>query len=240
MAACARRSLLAVVLLATILATGCNVLEVPFILFGPEPTNPPEMKSLASPDKKKEVKVVVLAYAGSETRAEFINIDRELAYLVANNLREGFAYAKENVRVIPTKKVEKFKQDHPNWKTMDLASIGKRFDADYVIYIEIDPHSLDLYEKGYGCYRGVADTTITLVDVNDPDEGPMPKEMCFQYPGEGKIAPEVNEIRPVQFRQMFAGYMAKKIAWCFVTHTVKAGYHQEIDAGQGEQTMQLR
>ena len=124
--------------------------------------------------------------------------------------------------------------------SMDLASIGKRFDADYVIYIEIDPHSLDLYEKGYGCYRGVADTTITLVDVNDPDEGPMPKEMCFQYPGEGKIAPEVNEIRPVQFRQMFAGYMAKKIAWCFVTHTVKAGYHQEIDAGQGEQTMQLR
>jgi hypothetical protein len=230
MAANLRRSLLTILCLAAPLATGCNVLEVPFILFGPEPSVPPEMKALASPDKKKEVKVLILTYSGSETRTDFTGFDAELSTLMAANLREYYQSNREKVSVISTKKVERFKQDHPNWKGLDLGSIGRRkeFDADYVIYVELDPRTLALYERGNSLqYVGTADATVTLVDVNDPDDGTESKEKTFKFPGQGKTGPDVNEMRPNQFRQVLARYMAKKLAWCFIPHTVKQQYHED-------------
>jgi hypothetical protein len=231
MAANLRFSLLGVLCLAVPLATGCNVLEVPFILFGPEPSVGPEMKGLASPDKKKDVKVMVLTYSGSDTRSDFTNFDAELANMIASNMRESYQENKDKVTILSTKKVERFKQDHPNWKTMDLAALGKHkeFDADYVIYVEIDPRSLALYERGNSmqCYRGTADATVTLVNVKDSEESELPREMSFTFPGEGKVGPEVSDMRPNQFRQLFVRYMAKKLAWNFIPHTVKQKYHED-------------
>ena len=48
-------------------AAGCNVIGTAMYVFGPEPKRDPELVRLASDDKKKEVKVVIIASSGMET-----------------------------------------------------------------------------------------------------------------------------------------------------------------------------
>src|SRR5262245_9079924 len=71
MAATWRRWCLLGVFLTAALGSGCNILSLPFFIFGPEPKIEAKLHKLASDEKDKEVKVVILAYSGLETRPEF-------------------------------------------------------------------------------------------------------------------------------------------------------------------------
>jgi hypothetical protein len=225
MAATWRRGALSVLILVAVCGTGCNVLSVPFFLFGPEPKEEPMLKAVASKDKDKDVKVVVLTYGGLETRPEFLRADRDLTIQVVKQLREAFKYNEEKVTVVAPSKVDEFKNSHPNWKSMELADIGKRFDADYVIYLEIN--KLTLYEPGSSnlLYHGRADVTVNLVDVNQPDDAPESKELTAGYPGDsrGSMIP-VDDMTPQAFKAAFFTEVATQIAWHFAAHPTSDSY----------------
>lgn len=228
MAAHTRIGLMAGICLAAGLTTGCNLLSLPFFIFGPEPSVPAEMKQIGSKDKRNEVSVVVLAYAGPETRPEFIKVDRDLAARIADEMRTAFQANEEKVKVVSPSKVEKFKQEHLSWQTMEPAEIGKHFNADYVVYVELDNESLSLYERGSGreLFRGHADYTVTLVNVHDPDEGTKRKQFSYTYPSEAK-AIQATDSTVILFKQKFLEQIARKVAWCVTKHPTKYGYVEE-------------
>jgi hypothetical protein len=213
-----RRWLLPVLLLLTVACTlGCNPFLLPFL--GPEAKQPPLLKKVASDEKGKEVTVVVLTYAGLETRPEFLRADRDLSYLVAKELREAFKANDEKVKVVAPSKVEEFKNNHPDWKKMDLAEIGGRFDADYVVYLELG--KLSLYEQGSAnlLLHGRAELTVNLVDVNHPDDAPETRELTVTHPGEstgGAIS--VDDQTPQAFKAEFYKRIATQVAWHFTAH----------------------
>lgn len=215
-----RRALLTLgVLLCVCVGFGCNLLTVPFFLFGPESKREAELGRIASDNKDKTVKVVILSYGGLETRPEYINIDRELSAQLAKHLKEGFKYNKEKVTIVSPKKVEEFKNETPRWHTLGLEEVGQKFDADFVIYLEIN--KISLYEKGMGhqLYRGRAEITVTVVDTSKPGETPTTKEFSCVYPSEarGPIAGgEGNNAR--EFRQAFLNHAAKRLSWFFTSH----------------------
>src|SRR6266540_1521108 len=129
------------------LSAGCNMMALPYFLGLPGFEGKHDAKcKLASDDKEKEVKVLILASTGMETRPEFMRVDRDLAGMVAANLREGFKKNKEKVTLVPNSQVEKYKDDHPNWRRLDPMEIGKHFQADYVIDLEVN--KITLYEPG--------------------------------------------------------------------------------------------
>ena len=79
MAATWRRRFVAVLVLAAFLPAGCNMLAVPFFLFGPEPKIEPSLRSIAPKDKEKDRKVVVLTYSNNiEMRPELLRADRDI------------------------------------------------------------------------------------------------------------------------------------------------------------------
>jgi hypothetical protein len=223
-----RRWLLPALLLVTLACTfGCNPLTFPFFL-GPESSIPPQLKKLASDDKTQQVTAVVLTYSGLETRPEFLRADRDLGNLIVKQLRESFKDNGENVKLVPPSKVEEFKNTHPTWHTMELAEIGKHFDADYVIYLEIG--HLSLYEPGSAnsLYRGRADLTVNLVDVNQPDEAPDTKELNITYPTEsGGMAIPAEDKSPQLFKAEFYKRLATQVAWQFTAHLTADDYHQD-------------
>src|SRR6516162_7334138 len=100
MAAIKRLGLLAGILLAAGMMTGCNLFYLPILLFGPEPTIPPEMKQLGAKDKRNEITILVLTYAGPETRPEFIKFDRDLAAVVADEMRKTFKDNGDQIKVV--------------------------------------------------------------------------------------------------------------------------------------------
>src|SRR5262249_6489149 len=131
---------------------------------------------LASADKEKEVRVVILASAGLETRPELLRVEREIGHALAQKLQEGFKANSEKVVLVPSSRVEKYKDDHPGWNSMAPDEIGKYFRADYVINLEIK--DITLYENGSAnqLFRGRAAIAVDVVDVHKSSEGPVYQE----------------------------------------------------------------
>jgi hypothetical protein len=208
--------------LLLLVASGCNMMAMPFFLIpGMEPKIDAKCK-LASSDKEKTVRVVILASSGLETRPEFIRVDRDLTRLLAQQLQEGFKQNKENVLVIPTSKVERYKDEHPNWHSMAPEDIGNYFNADYVVNLEIE--SITLYAPGNAnmLFRGRAAISIDVVDVRKAAEGPIYKEeYSIEYPKTGPISAAFSDdSNPAQFRQRFLSVIARELSWRFTSHLV--------------------
>jgi hypothetical protein len=213
---------LAGILLLTAISFGCNMMAMPFFLIpGMEPKFDPQCK-LASSDKEKTVRVLILASSGLETRPEFIRVDRDLSVLLSQQLQEGFKRNKENVVLVPTSQIERYKDEHPNWHSMAPEDIGKYFNADYVINLEIE--SITLYEPGNGnmLFRGKAAISIDVVDLKKAREGPIYKEgYSIEYPKFGPVSAAFgDDSNPVQFRQRFLTEVARQLSWRFTSHLV--------------------
>jgi hypothetical protein len=208
---------LAILLLAATTAFGCNMMSLPFFLLaGMDPKHDPKCK-LAAKDKEKEVKVVVLTSSHVESRPELLRSDSELNLLLSRHMERGFKTNKDNIKVVPANKVEKFKNEHPNWKRTRPEEIGRHFGADYVIDLEIN--ELSLYEAGSGnqLFRGKCDVSVVVVQVNRPEEPYYQDTYRGLYPKtRGPIAAEDSSLP--QFRQAFLNQAAKELSWWFTAH----------------------
>lgn len=213
-----RRLFLSVAAGGLLVGSGCNPASLAYFLL-PEQRLDAHMKHLASEEKEKDPKVVILTWGGFEMRSEFIHADRQLAELLGRELLRHAEEDKEKLTIIPARKVEEFKNTNPTWRSMELAEIGRRFGADYVIYLEIN--SLGLYEPGSlnTLLRGRVNLNVSLADVNKPD-GPTPQEpFSCVFPGDAPGAlPADNEATKIQFRQAFLGHVARKLSFNFTKH----------------------
>ena len=171
-------------LAAVLVGAGCNGPSLLYFLYpGPDPQQDPEFAKLASDDKDKEVKVLILAYSsGVETRPEFLMVDHELTDQLSRLLQQSAKENKKKISVVPPRQVRDFKSRHPDWYAGKLEDVGKHFDADYVIYLEID--SLSLYETGSHntLYRGRAKIFVTLVDMHQEGYDPARRTFVCEYP----------------------------------------------------------
>src|SRR5947208_14203691 len=133
---------------------------------------------------------------------------------------------KENVTLINPSKVEEYMRENPDWNSthLDLPAIGKHFKADYVIYLEIG--SLSLYQPDtFGTfYRGLANVTVSLVDVNKPDDYTLgSREISFCYPPEaqgGSMAVD-SDTPPQMFKQKFIEALGQRLSWMFAARPTR-------------------
>jgi hypothetical protein len=164
---------------------------------------------------------LILTCGGLETRPELSGVDRELARKLAHHLLEGSKANKENIVVVPPTKVEQFKAETPNWHSLDFKEdIGKnKFNADYVIVLEIESMSLYQAGSGNGLYRGKTNVNVSVIDVFDTDGGdPTPHSCPFEYPSEAKGQFAVDDMTVSQFREKFIDNCAKRLSWKFTAH----------------------
>lgn len=200
---------------------GCSPGSLMYFLL-PEPKEPARMRQLTSQNAERTPRVVVLTYAGLETRPEFIQADRQLADLLAKQLSELSRENKEHVTVISPRKIEAYKSNHHDWHQRDLREIGRTFDADYIVYLEIN--GLDMYERGSAqqLYRGRADLTIHLIDMKNSDESESRPFRCT-YPSEARGPVQIGfDSNPTQFRLAFLTHVARELSWHFVRYPRRA------------------
>jgi hypothetical protein len=216
MAAYARRWLVLVLAGAAVLSGGCDLGSLAYFLM-PEPRQPALFKDLASADAKKDPRVVILTYTALETRAEFIQADRQLAEMLAKQLTEAAKGNQEKLTVVPPRRVEEYKNTHPSWREQDLPQLGKAFDADYVIYLEIN--KLSLYERGSSeLFRGRASLSVNLIDVRHPDDTPRSDAFWCVYPSGAHGPVQAFDTQPMQFRQEFLSHVAQRLTRYFARY----------------------
>jgi hypothetical protein len=213
-------------LVGAALFAGCDPATTLFFLM-PEGKEEPELKALIAADKKKEVTVVILTYAAMEPQMEFIQADRQIAQLLAKQMNELFRADGDKVLIIPPRKVEEFKNKNPSWHSMEMTEIGRFFKADYLIYLELN--KLSLYEPGsYNqMLRGRAEISISVVDMQHPDDTEEPEVKRYVYPADSRGAEAVDlDTPPSLFRQKFLAYVAKRLSWNFCPH---AKHNREVE-----------
>jgi len=218
-----RRRLIAGVLLLAVFGIGCNPLtSVYFLMVGVDPKFEAEFR-LATPDK--ESRVLVLCYSAPDVRTDVVGIDRQLGTQFVRQLEERCKANKEKIWIVPAHKVEKFKNDNPSWKTMGAAEIGRQFDVDYVIDLEVV--SLNLYEplSHKSLYKGRCKIDLAVHDLHKPNEGPVFKSsFSAEYPRTRGPIPVADDNNTDKFRDMFLNRIATDICWKFTAHLTQEEY----------------
>jgi hypothetical protein len=211
------------VLLAVVAGIGCNPLTMPFfMMFGVDSKYEPEFR-LATPDH--EVTVLVLAYNAPGAQIDQVGIDRQLGTQLANQMKDRCKANKEKVKIVPVHKVEKFKSEHPGWKSMGAGEIGKYFEADYVIDLEVV--SVSLYEPGSHktLYRGNCKIDLSVLDLHKPYDGPVfKKALSTEYPKTKGPIPVADDNNTEKFRDLFVNRIATDICWLFTAHQSEEHY----------------
>lgn len=205
-------------LVGAISCAGCDPATMAYFLM-PEAKEDAELKNLASEDKKKEVKVVILTYDRTEPKVELIHVDRQLTEYFAHELSALFKANEQKVTIIPPRRVEEYKNSHPSTHGCDPTEVGKFFKADYVIYLELNEISLsDPLHQG-GLLQGRAHIAVSLIDPNDPDATQEPREFTSVFPSDshGPVA-EGPEMPRSLFRQQFLHQIANQLSFYFAPH----------------------
>jgi hypothetical protein len=212
-----RLRLIAGTMVLAIAGVGCNPFNLAYFLTGgPESKVDPDFR-LAT--KEHEVTVLILAYSTADVQTDQVGVDRQLGTMVARQLQDRCQVNKEKVRIVPIHQVEKFKADHPGWKSMGAVEMGKHFDADFVIDLELV--RLGLYEAGShrSLYRGSSKIDVAVLDVRKPLDGPvLKKSISVEYPKSRGPIPVADDNNTDKFRDLFVNRIATEICWLFTTH----------------------
>jgi hypothetical protein len=162
-----RRTLLASLFVAPIAVTsvGCTPGALGFLFRG-DGKKPPEypLASLKNRDSK-EVRVVILANAGTGLSWEFAGIDREIALNTSKKLAEGTKEEKNPVKIIRPEDVDKFKANNPSWKIMHPCRVAQQLGADYLIDISLTGIGLYQPNSAKAIYEGWATADVSVYEA---------------------------------------------------------------------------
>ncbi|HEY8505077.1 MAG TPA: hypothetical protein VIL46_10885, partial [Gemmataceae bacterium] len=192
--------------------TGCNPLTLPFYLIYPATGSKKYAEFELVPRHEGEpVKVMVLVSYPGYVPPEFIGAERTLGTMFLQELKRSGEANKQKIKILPLAEIEKYKREHPNWKTEHPLDIGLHFGADYVIDLEIT--HLSMYEPGSPhLYKGRADVSVKAYDaIRQLREPVFQTEYTRNYP---RTRPEdVSDTPPSKFRLNFLKALALELSW---------------------------
>jgi hypothetical protein len=198
---------------------GCDPRTLIYFLQPFEPTIP-----APGPDLKGK-KVVVVGHAVSAALGESQSLDRDIVKEVASILRSKV----KKIDVVDTAKVWSWVDEHPNWT--DPAELAKAFDADIVVFLEIEGFQLQ-NPADLNVYQGTARTHIMVTEWAHPKNSrdkpltDQPKEAKTiyddyrdtEFPVRGPI-PMDSGVSRGAFKSKFLKVVCAEISWHFVEHS---------------------
>jgi hypothetical protein len=203
--------------------TGCNPAALTYLLMlGEEPKIAAECPLYKD---RKEAKVAIVADAGVNYSPELGQVDRQLSERLADVLRERFKANGEKVTIIPPHKVFAFKERQRDWRTMSLQEIGKHFEADYVINLDISSMGLFEEKSRSSFYRGRTEISVKVVNVNKPEGEGLEwgrDYVCQEYPRAFPV--ETTSMSLGTFRGQFINYVAESLSHYFTSYPSEQKY----------------
>lgn len=145
---------------SALLSTGCQLVALPFLLWGQEPTKdvPAEFPHL----QQKEVCLVV--WCDADTLFEYPNVRFELSEYVAVAMRANVA----GITFIPNRQVTELQTRESKWEREPPGRLGAKFGADRVLAIELTQYTMREPDSPH-LYRGRIAANLRVYDANTPD-----------------------------------------------------------------------
>jgi hypothetical protein len=214
--------LAAVLLLLLVAGLGCNPLTGLSYLISPYGANnlDPEC-ALTLPERESKVVILCAHEDVAAVNSAFRDADQALTRRLAGMLEQRYKENGDKVKIIPPSKVLSYVREHPDWVTESKQEFGKRFDADFVVFLELGP--MTMFEKGSNesLYRGNAEIRITVFDVHQPDGDALKYENHYScvYPSTGPD--DASSMSRPNFKFKFLDRCAKDLVLYFAAHPSK-------------------
>jgi hypothetical protein len=204
-------------------ASGCNPLTgAYFMLFGVDDKIAPEFKIGSS--GKNPNHVLILVTMIQESKSDLLGVERQMATAICKQLEAECKANKEKIKIVPVYKVEEFKTNNPGWRTMRATEIGRQFDVDFVIDVEVK--NMYLYEKDSrkSLFHGRGAINLTVTDVaKSADEGPVhQRQITVEYPKAKGPIPADDDMSVERFRELFVQKIAQDVSWQLTAHVSTA------------------
>ena len=206
-------------LVTALLSMGCNFATMTYFLLPWMDDKAPPKVPLTT--DKKEVTVVIQASFAQPLEAqpefipEFQTVDRDLCDRLGQALKKRYEENRDRIKIIPYYQVRSFINKNGDSRLVSPHEIGKHFNADYVINLEIN--GMSFYESGSSkqLFRGKTELSVTVFDMTRPrEEGPMADEAYrTEYPSSGPI--DAGNSSVIQFRGLFLTRVAKDLSRLF-------------------------
>jgi hypothetical protein len=171
---------------------------------------------------KNAKRVAVVVHLSKQPTTDIGHFDRDVANLLAMKIAN---YTNKKPEVVVSSKVQKWMDEHQDWKTPD--EIGRGVNADYVVFVEI--RRLGFYEKeGWTqFYKGTCEATVSVHRVGEEAEETVlpfePTSCSIRFPAGMKPMTDADLTLP-QFRSLFIRHTAERLSWIFVPHATNLEY----------------
>lgn len=189
--------LLIVCALAT---TGCTRLMTlgALLVYGTE--SPADFKDLQG----KRVAVAVSTPSGIQNDVPGAILSRQINALLAANVKK--------ISIIDAQEVEQVAKDFPAG-TMDMAKLGQRLDAEYIVAVQLSNLQL---QEGPTLYKGRCECSVAVYKMGGGDTPVFTKDHSnFTAPESGISKTAMDEAK---FQGVYLGLLAKFIAMSFHPH----------------------
>lgn len=195
------------VLLAAIatVAAGCQLFAIPFADRDPKRTIPAEYHLTAE-------RLLIFPYVSYDISYDFPTLPLDLIQQVMLRL------SKDDITgVIDPREVIVYQQNNLDWQSMPIERIGRLFNADKVLYIELESFRL-MELQSANLYRARAEATIQVVDLTADDIATVPYEgsASLVLPHDRPIG--TSEISAAQMYQVTLIRLAERVANKFYDH----------------------
>lgn len=207
----------AALLVGIALVIGCNPITLTGYILQSFMDNkiPPKCK-LA--DDKEQTVVIAPFFGYLEQRPEHQGIDRELGERLAVALKKRFEDNREKVKIVPPAKVHAYLNQAS--RTLDKHDLGKHFQADYVVALEIQ--AVSLYEPGTRqLFRGRADVAVTVMNISLPKGESTIFEEFYRCEFPRNWGTDSGNNSPSQFRAMFLTHVARDLSRWFAAYPME-------------------
>lgn len=199
---------------------GMNPFLLPYMFSGGDRKAPAEYE-LKVPPKKTEAKVVVFVSSATGLHPDLAGVDRMLNAELITMLDARLKANEEKVLVLKMPKIDDFRSDNPNWRSVHPYDIGKDFKADYVIDVEIQEMNL-FKDEQRRWLKGHATISVNAYDLSKPLKEPAYKlEYTPEYPQgrEEEVEGRDSRVQVSAFRMRFVQRIASNISVKFVAAT---------------------
>lgn len=188
--------------------TGCAQFVLLSYLIGGPPSVEPDFDAETGLSLSgKDLTTAVVCYAPTELKWNFPNIDDEVAAQATYRLRD------HNIKVIDPDYIRAWIDEHPDWE--QAAEIGKVFQTDFVVEIELE--SFSLYEEGNSTslYRGRTVGFIYVTQMNEDGTGErvFSKELDFAFPT--RVPRSAYDQSLASFKREYLSRLSERIGWMF-------------------------
>lgn len=208
---CRRCIPFALLVALTVCASGCglpNLLVYPF----------------ADRDAKRDVKrqydltgerLLILPYAGHDILFEYPNAGLEISYQVIQQISQNLRGRVH--RVINPAQVALYQRSKLDWPTTEVSDIGREFEADKVLYIELTRFTI-MEERSANLYRGRVAAHIQVIDTSKPrgHELLYETDVSIEVPDDRPMG--TTEISELNLRQATVYRFAEEVIWQFYDH----------------------